>query len=183
MIPFLRLDAVEWSIIGKRLTASRDGALWQSYQWVAYIAAGSEVPPPQNELFAIASEDRGFLSTIDVGILTPCWKFVWQLREFLKKFLHRFFTTTGKMPSGLKLPFLSSWGSQFPDFSSAVTFDNIDLTCVSYLRHAFLCSCLVHRPYCFVRNRETTSFFKLASWRIFYIIYVPSVRFESISYT
>jgi hypothetical protein len=37
-----------------------------------YIAAGSEVPPPQNELFAIASEDRGFLSTIDVGILTLC---------------------------------------------------------------------------------------------------------------
>lgn len=104
-------------------------------------------------------------------------------RIFFYKFLHRFFTTTGKMPSGLKLPFLSSWGSQFPDFSSAVTFDNIDLTCVSYLRHAFLCSCLVHRPYCFVRNRETTSFFKLASWRIFYIIYVPSVRFESISYT
>jgi hypothetical protein len=112
-----------------------DAASWRSLvtelpMGCLYIAAGSEMPPPQNELFAIASEDRGFLSTIDVGSLTLCWKFVWQLREFFffYKFLHRFFTTTGKMLSGLKLPFLPSWERQASEFSSVAPFYKIDLT-------------------------------------------------------
>ena len=77
-----------------------DAASWRSLvtelpMGCLYIAAGSEMPPPQNELFAIASEDRGFLSTIDVGSLTLCWKFVWQLREFF--FFTNFFIVSSRL--------------------------------------------------------------------------------------